>query len=264
MTRSQTKRLGHVRHAIDASPVRRGILLEGYEWFTSFGELPDDLHVAYEVVQQALRGGEEARLDGEDAVAERVREARLAYHQRKRPSESWPPSVRALLFDEALFEPEPVRNVARAAIATEVAWGGDVENRAFAARHGIPGYGSVGMHVCGWPQKLAVAPYEDQGTRLIVRLDNARRRIPHDDPRWVDEYAKAVVAFRHSGELPDDDLSMEMLLVDVEMDQLRAHKRGKDVKQAMKLLDQAARGEGGAMEAALKRLCDMARAGQLR
>ena len=50
----------------------------------------------------------------------------------------------------------------------------------------------------------------------------------------------------------------------VEINQLVAHKRGKDVKQAMKLLDQVARGEGEAMEAALKRLCEMARARQMR
>lgn len=255
MTRRHNSRLARVRHAIDAAPVQRGILEEAYGWFTDFGELPDDDHVAYEVVQRALRGGES---DPISDVVDRVRRARLAYYQHERPAAAWPPSVRAMLFDEALFEAAPMRDVARRAIAAEVAWGGDVENPAFASRHGIPGYGSVAMHVVGWPKKLAMPPYEDQANRLFVRMDNLRGRIPQQDTRWVAEQAEAMVRFRSTGELPVDDLRLEALLVDVELDQLIAHGVGKDVAEAMAVLDAVAWADEEDAEAALVRLREIA------
>ena len=56
----------------------------------------------------------------------------------------------------------------------------------------------------------------------------------------------------------------EMVLANVELDQLIAHKAGRDVAEVMGLLNEVARSEGEVMEAALKRLCDMAKAGQVR
>lgn len=245
--RTHDKRLGRVQNAIDAAPVQRHLLREAYEWFRDFGELPDDDHVAYEVVAQALRGGEEAQLTGN-----------VPYQRRERPAEQWPPSVRALLFDEALYEAAPLRELARAAIALEVARGGDVENRAFAARHGIPGYGSVALHVCGWPVNLAVPPYEEQATRLFVRLDNLRSRVDHGDPRWFDAQAEAVVQFQQTGKLPDDELHLESLLASVELDLLAAHRRGKDVAEALALLARVARADGDEREELLAELGTMA------
>jgi hypothetical protein len=260
--RAHTKRIGRIRDAIDAAPVRRGILNEAYEWFTMFGELTDDDHVAFEVVEKALRGGEDAPLEAEGRIAKRVAKARLAYHRREHPRDTWPPSVRAMLFDEALFDPEPLRGIARAAIATEVAWGGDVENPAFAARHGIPGYGSVAMHVCGYPRQLAIPPYEDQAERLFVRLDNLRGRIDQDNPDW-EAQGRALAAFWQAGELPGDDLLLEGVLVNVELDLLHAHKRGKKVGKAMELLARLRRAEGDEYEDLLVKLSGMAAAKRL-
>lgn len=182
--RARDRRLGRVKDAIDGAPVQRHLLREEYGWFRDWGELSDDDHMAYEVVAQALRGGKEEDLTGN-----------IPFHKRERPGEQWPPSVRAMLFDEALDPCPPLRRLARAAIATEVAWGGDVENPGFAARHGIPAYGSVAMHVVGWPRRLTVPPYQDQARRLLVRLDNVRGRIDHEDPRWLKDQANAIVAF---------------------------------------------------------------------
>jgi hypothetical protein len=85
MAGTRNKRLHRIRHAIDSSPVRLDVLREAYECFAEFGELPDDDHVAFEVVHQALRGGEEEPLLDDAVVADQVRKARLAYHQRERP-----------------------------------------------------------------------------------------------------------------------------------------------------------------------------------
>jgi hypothetical protein len=255
--RSATKRLGRLRNAIDAAPVRRHLVREAYEWFHDFGELPDDDdHLAYDVVQQALRGGEEGPVVDPQGAKKPV-----PFHQRERPSETWPPSVRAMLFDEALFAPLPLRKVARAAIAVEVAYGGDVENPAFGARHGMPTYGCVALHCLGYPKRLAVPPYEDQAKRLFVRLDDVRGRIPQDDPRWFEEQARAVVAFSQNGELPSDELRLDALLVDVEMDLLIAHKRGREVREAMAVMDRAVRGDEAEQSGSLHRLRDLTLAG---
>jgi hypothetical protein len=263
--RARDNRLAHVKRAIDASPVRRHLLREAYEWFTSFGELPeDDDHVAYEVVQQALRGGAEQAPEGEAPLAERVRKARLAYNQRERPAEAWPPSVRALLFDEALYAAPPLRAIARAQIGVEVAYGGDVESPGFGARHGIPVYGSIAMHMGGWPKNLVLPPYEFQATRLLVRFDNIRGRIDHDDPRWFEAQAEAVIRFKQTGKLPAADLHIEAVLANVELDQLVAHKHGQDVSDAMALLNAVVWRQGEEQEDALRRLCAMAAAGGIR
>jgi hypothetical protein len=75
--------------------------------------------------------------------------------------------------------------------------------------------------------------------------------------------AEAVVRFLQTGELPADDLQAELVLVNVEMDQLVAHKAGKNVTKAMGLFNDVAWRKGDAMEAALKKLCEMAKAGKL-
>ncbi len=258
MSRARIKRVGRVRDAVDASPVRRHLLKEAYEWFTLFGELVDDDHVAFEVVEKALRGGADAPLDADDRIAERAKKARLTYHQRTRPSETWPPSVRAMIFDEALFEVEPIRKLARAAIALEVVHGGDVENPAFMARFGIPGYGCVAMHIMRWQDRLSVAPYEDEATRLFVRLDNVRGRIDQGDPDWSTVQAKAIVAFYRNGELPHDELLLEAVLVHVGIDLLRAHKRGKDVAEGLELIRELELAEGEPTDTQLRQLAALA------
>jgi hypothetical protein len=76
--------------------------------------------------------------------------------------------------------------------------------------------------------------------------------------------AEATVRFEETGELPANDQMAEMVLANVEMDQLVAHKAGRDVAEVMAVFNEVARSEGDAMEAALKRLCEMAKAGKVR
>ena len=206
--RRHERRISELKRTIEAAPVRVGVLREAYEWFRDFGELyEDDDAIAYAVVMQAMNGGEEMRWSDEQlhpskrpSLAERAREV-LA--------KDWPPTVRAALFEEALFEPEPLRRIARSWIAVEVAYVGNIENPAFGARHGLPTYGSVAMHIAGYPKRWVVPPYEGQGKRMLTRLDNLRGRIPHDDPRWFEAQADVVIQFRQTGKLPDDDLRVE-------------------------------------------------------
>ena len=233
MSRLPVRRLERIQDAIDAAPVHRHLLHEEYEWFVKLGELPDDPRLAREVVDLAMRGGGEPEYGWSPPPAERVR-----------PGDAWPPSVRGLLFEEALSAPQPVRDLARAAIATEVAYGGDVANPGFASRHGIPMYGSVALHVIGWLDKLVAPPYEDQARRLQVRLDCVRGRIPHDDPRWFEVQAAAEAQFYATGELPEDELHFEALLVAIELELFAAHRRGKPVAQQLRQVGLAGRAAG--------------------
>lgn len=258
-------RMARIKQAIDASPVRRGVLREAYEWFKLGGELPEnDDHVAYEVVQQALRGGEEHAPEDEARLAERVRKAGLAYNRRERPADEWPPTVRNLLFDEALFAYQPLRRLAGALIATEVAYGGDVESPGFAARYGIPMYGSIAMHIHDLTRTQALPPYEYQAKRLSARFDNLRGRVPQDTPTWFEAAYKALATFRQTGDLPDDDLQLELLLIEIEMEQLFGQRHEHDVSKAMALLDKVSRLDGQEGEEALRALSEMAAAGKFR
>jgi hypothetical protein len=246
VTRVRNRRLGRVRDAIEAAPVQEHLLDEAYQWFKLFGELPEDDHIAYEVVQRALRGGRDEQPDEP-----------VPFRRRKRPRDEWPPSVRALLFDEALEESSQIRELARQAIACEVAFGGDVENSAFAARFGIPGYGTVGMHMLDLPRKLRIPPYEHQATRLFVRLDKVRGRVPKD-PRWAEAQVDARIAFMETGELPEDPVHLEAMLVDIELDLLRKHRRGVEVGQAMELLNRLSHASGDARQGLLEELSERA------
>lgn len=250
--RALDKRMDRVQQAIDASPVCQHTLREHYEWFQRIGELPDDDHLAYEIVMKALRGGKESR--GHDNTP---------FRQREQPRDQWPPSVRALLFDEALDDDQGLRDIARAAIATEVAWGGDVENPGFGARHGIPSYGSIGLHVCGFTRRLKVPPYEDQATRLFIRQDNVCGRIGDKPDGWFKALTEALAQFWANGELPGDALTLDAVLVFVELHMLIAHRKGTDVAEAMALLNDLVRADGDERDELLHKLSATAKAGKL-
>lgn len=250
--RARDKRMGRVQQAIDASPVCPNTLREEYEWFQGLGELPDDDHLAYEVVMKALHGGKE-----------RQQRETKPYREREQPRDQWPPSVRGLLFDEALDCDRQLRNLARAAIAVEVAWGGDVENPAFGARHGIPTYGCVALHVGGYPQKLKAAPYEDQATRLFIRHNNVCGQISEQAAGWLNALAEAQAKFWANGELPHDELLLDTVLVFLELHMLAAHRKGTDVAEEMALLDAVARAKGDERDELLIKLSAMAEAGEL-
>lgn len=263
--RALDRRLNKLRRTIESTPAKRHLLEEAYAWFTDFGELPDaaDQQLACEVVLRALRGGSEHPVTEEEAADIKCGVG-VVYRTRK-ALDSGPPSVRALLFEEALFSDPRLRKLARAQISVEVAYGGDVESESFGARHGMPMYGSVAMHIAGYPKRLVVPPYEDQGKRLLVRLDDIRGRIPHDDPRWLDVQAEAAVRFLKTGELPKDEMHLDTVLVSAELDLLQLHKQGKDVSVAMDLFDRVARERDEEQRmGALKQICTMAAEGRLR
>jgi hypothetical protein len=253
--RARDRRLGQLRGAISAAPVLPHVLDDAYEGFWMFGELPEEDHVADAVLRKALRGGGEQETPSRRGVSINVVLSTAAEDMM---------TVREPLFEEALHESAYVRRMARCAIEVEVAYGGNVESPGFAARHGLPIFGTVGMHVLGYPGKWITPPYEFQGERLFTRWDELRARIDQRNPKWAEPIVEAMVTFRTKGELPKDDVVLGLVLADAELDQFRAHKKGHDVSEAMALFAKAARGEDDEPNEALKALCEMAAAGRLR
>jgi hypothetical protein len=159
--------------------------------------------------------------------------------------------VREALFDEAVHGPEVVRRWARIALRVLVSRGGDVTDHRLGADRGFPDYGTVGMHVLGYPRRLATAPYEEQGRRLFDRYDEIRRRLdlnPDDD---FGPMAEAFLAFEERGELPGDGLLREYVLAEFEIEMLWEHRRGRDVSTVMALLDRVSTATSDEREAAV-------------
>jgi hypothetical protein len=254
--------MAKLRIALEASPIHRGVLNEAYEDFRQFGELPDEDLVAYQVVQRALRGGEEAQPEADGQLARRRSDAEVAYRRRSRSL--FPMTIRELLFHEALFEPEVLRNLTRHVIAREVWLGADVESTGFAARHGTPTFGSATYHVAGFPWARIKAPYEYQATELRVRFDHLRARIPAGNPRWFEVQAKAIIAFREDGTLPRDDLHLEMVLANVELEHMLDHPTDDEAPLVIRLFRDVAWLDGDEQAAALQKLQHFAKAGRFR
>jgi hypothetical protein len=74
----------------------------------------------------------------------------------------------------------------------------------------------------------------------------------------------AQVQFLRTGELPTNELQRECVLMNVALDLLWAHKRGRDVTEAMAVFVELDRCEGEERKLVLQRLCEMAASGRLR
>lgn len=171
------------------------------------------------------------------------------------------PPIREYLFDEAVYGPGFIRTAARGALRLLVFLDGEVTDPQLGADRGLPKFGSIGMHILGFPQRLARPPYVKQARRLFLRYDALRELIDHQDPAWWMDLEDAVFAFSQEGTLPEDEVMRDAVLADAEMDALFRHSRGHDVGEQLALLDAAARAKGAQREAAIERVQQFIRAG---
>lgn len=250
--RALDTRLGKLRVAVNAAPVLPHVLDEAYEWFTMFGELYDEDHIAEAVMRKALRGGAEEPPNRRGVRVTLASEAASEHMM----------TVREPLFEEALHESPYVRKIARGAIAVEVACGGNVESPGFAGRHGLPIFGTVGMHVLGFPRKWVLPPYEDMGDRLLTLYDELRARVDQRNPKWFDSIGDAMFAFRTKGELPKDEFLRDFVVVDAAIDGLCANRKGRDVRELMLCFNDALFGDDE-KNGALAKLGELAKEGRL-
>lgn len=242
--KAMKRRLGQIEHQLRRMPVRQDLLDEAYGEFCDWGELHDEPRLAEAVVRRALGMESAGRPRSEVEVLV------LAINAPRQPHPVQE-SVRKHLFYEAVYGDEIVRDAARTAIRVEVSRGGNVTDPEFAARHGLPEHASVGLHVLGYPERLATRPYVAQAHRLFDRFRDLRQRVPHDDAEWFAELAEAVCQFQLSGDLPAEDLMLDAVLADAEFLALLRHHAGQDVGELMAAFDRAARKTGAAQEAAI-------------
>lgn len=263
MSTVRGRRIEKLAAVIDKMPIPRKVVQKAFEHFCDTGELPDQQRFAAAVTEQASNGGTPPATEANDlaSIISRVRLSVASPQAEQHPAKPPVAPVREFLFDEAVYGPVFVRKAARGALRLLVFLDGDVTDPQFGADRGLPRYGSLGMHILGFPERWARPPYVKQARRLFLRYDELRERIDHDAGDWWCALQEAVCAFARHGELPADELMRDAVLADAEMDALFLHGRGRDVGEEMALLDAAARARGAQREAAIERVQQFVRAG---
>ncbi len=247
----QRQRLDSLRGKLHTVPVPSAVAQGALERFRETGEIPDDDRLARAVIHRVRLGPRVAELydSGEDEQAI----VRAVVSMPEPPADE----VMESLWSEAIDGPETLRGFARAALQGLVANGVDPTTRAFAdlgITLQLPDYGSVGMFILGYPKSFAIPPYKRQARRLFARADKLRQRINQDDRRWFNNFGEALEAFLDFGELPEDELLLDAVLVGAEIEALRLHTLGNDVADCMATLDSAARATGPDWDVAIESL----------
>ena len=242
------RRLAKARDLLATCRIPDEAVEEAFLEFKFEGELPEDERFAAAVCAKA--GYQNVPSDPGD-LAEAITLLLVRAAERKETQAEAGPTVREVLFDEAIYGPDYVRRWARHALRVLVCQGGDVTDREFGQEYGLPEFGTVGMHVLGYPRKLAKAPYEEQGRRLFDRYDDIRRRMDYSADEDFTPMADALLAFFDRGVLPAKGLMRDYVLAEYEIEMLREHRGGRDVAEVMALLDRVAMATGEEREAAV-------------
>lgn len=265
MKRAQKNRLKKVFQQIEALPITRAVEDAAFERFRETGELPEHRRLAGAVVDRALRGGAERESQevlGMRKVIEHLK--RLADDLTEADPEPEPELLRESLFNEAVYGDEVIRIPARAALKVLVGIGRDVTDPQFIPEEvEMPDFGSVGLHVLGFPEEFVRPPYEDQAGRLFEQFASIRERIDRDDPGWSEAYGEAAVRFLRMGELPDDDLMREAAIANGEWVGLLAHTCGQGDPGVMALFNRVGTAVGAEREDAIVELQELAFEGRL-
>lgn len=225
--------------------------------FMRVGQLPDDPWEAVAVIERVKAG---FYLPDEDAVdaAESFGDGFLQRHRE-------PAEVMDELFDEAVRAPVEIRVFARAALIDLARKGADLTGNPLKGMV-LPTHGNVGTTLLGYQEPIARRPYVAQSRRLLARMDAIRQRVPterQESDEWFQRAREAGTYFEHTGELPADDLMLEVILTAQEWATLARHSQREDVRDLLRLFDEAARSTGEQRANAIAQLQEMAKAGRL-
>ena len=266
MKREISDRVDRLAQTIALRPVPDWVVDEAFEHFRNTGELPDDQRLAHEVAQLTLRGRPE-QPRGPKAMREWFAELQKILDALETPTGDEPAPLtvplRQVLLNEAVRGSDAVRQAARFALRLQVQAGVDVTADTFLADRPPPDFGCLGLHLLGFPECVAVPPYEAQAHRLFARQAAIRERIDHDDPNAFESIAAAIRRFRATAELPEDELLRECVLADTEFVALIRHMIGEGDAELIAMLDHVATANHSARTAPLQHLQDLVRAGRL-
>lgn len=260
-------RLARLDKAIHHRPLRRSAIDAALDHFRGTGELPEQQRLADAVTRTVLDPGWDVAEETNPVLKHlRAAQARVgitvqsAAPQTEEAKPHLEPSkVLRCLYSEAVWAPEPVRGIARKALAWHADGGDDVASSSFLADRTMPRFGTVGFMLLGYPELLALPPYEDQARRLFVRYGDLMRRKGPCDEDWERRFFDLSVDFCRHGKLPTDPLMRDIILGSVEIDALFEHRRGGDVKELMAALDAAARAGVRKREAAIEAVVEVIR-----
>ena len=182
MRANAMRRLAKIEDAVRTMPLSDALVNDAFEAFRATGELPEHGGLAAAVVYRALNGDAAGRLGSLVTYIDELGHAvRVSVQVCTHPPEPRPVPPREILFREAVHGQIDVKMAARRALTELVAAGADVADPTWLMRHPVPEFGSLGMSLLGWPDKVVVAPYEAQGKRLLARIEasrNASRTCP--------------------------------------------------------------------------------------
>ena len=243
------KRCAQVEGAVAAAPWPATTVTKAFDEFRETGRLPDHSQLAERVVQRALQPAVTPIVPGdgsyERALANLARLAEALEEELANPAPPRP-RVREHLFREAVHGAGLERDVARDMLIHFVGSGLNPCDPEFLADKTMPEYGSVAMHLLGFPQGLAIPPYEARAQRLFARYDEIRASIDYDNPRWFEGIEYGIHTFRDEGVLPPPGVVRDAVLADAELQVLMRHFTGHDVTEEMASLDRIHQLESGA------------------
>lgn len=231
--RDRKKRLNKVGRRIEATPITSAAEDAAFERFRETGDLPDHKRLAAHTIERAIQ---------------------LPRH---RP-------LRETLLQEAIHEFSVVRLAARGVLKLLVSLGQDVTSRNLLDEDmEPPEYGSVAMHLLGWPECIVRPPYEEQARRLLGRLASVRRQVTPGDERWFRRFAATAARFFTRGELTEDEFVRGAVLVYGEFLALCRNIGGQGDPAVLAAFDEAARVAGEMRDAAVERLQELAAEGRI-
>ena len=235
--RAFDRRLSTAEVIVGSRPVSPSAIDDLYSRFLRTGELPSSRKTAWGVLQRSLcarRGG------------------RVSYQENNRPL-AGPP--REQVFREAVHEHEPGREAARLLIEILVEGGDDPSDPEFIpSDYEHPGFGSISLHILGWPDAWVKPPYEKQMERVLRQHAQLRAVAADRSDWWWQEAAGALSSFMTRGEVSSDpDLRM-FALTAAEMFAIHAHYFGRGNEQLIAAFAEVAETSGKQQAEALVRL----------
>lgn len=257
MNKRMKSRLAELQRVLRTRPISTAQARECFEHFKATGELPDDVALAYAVVQRVRKGYDDQYHANGDLDWGHAMQVMRTRPERKQDR------VMERLLDEAALETGMMQAAARLKLVLLVATGIDVTGTSFVGKD-LPEFGGVGTHLLGIPECYATRPYVGQARRLFARAQKLRLRLPQGDRRWIEDRDRAAEDFRLHGVRPDDDLTLEVVLVLGELAAVRRHAMGADVAPEMAAFARIARSKGSERETAIAELQEMARNGYFR
>lgn len=255
MKRSLHRRLDRAEAQLEVMPIAPDSLHAAFERFAQAGELPEHARLASAVLTRALQPpkSQDTRYSANEDYFARVQRVIRELEAMNQTGKA-PCDVRRMLFDEAVSTFDVVRDAARAVLRMLASVGVNLtEPFPFNDDIDLPEFGSMGLHLLGWPEILIRPPYEAQATRVLQTHKTVRQRIACID-QWHRKAAESMGTFFQSGALPEDTELRDLVLHFAEFLSLHAILGGEQDDIMLIVFDVVGTTKGEVRERAIEQL----------